>query len=339
MMSRSPVSCRLPLSETRFGQISKPVVSSNGEAAILGVSSCRVVTDLGMGMRIWDWSLMANANASNDSPLIESSTMVPTTIATNHISPFGMNLTQTPSVKLDKNNFLLWKNMIMPIIKGHNLEGFILGTKKCPPEFIATRAVTNEGESVEMSPNLEYSRWTSTDQLLMGWLYSSMTPEIAMRVMGCSNSNKLWSAVNESYGILNRSRVTFLTGELQRTRKGSMSIDQYLTTVKQLVDNLEIAGKTITHEDLVTQVLAGLDEEYTPIVVQINSREIVSWYELTSMLMTFESRLEHLNVVRNGMSTMNISQVSANLAQRTGFNNNRTIKPNNYGKTSNFRGR
>ncbi|KAL2479677.1 Uncharacterized protein Adt_32643 [Abeliophyllum distichum] len=121
-----------------------------------------------------------------------------------------------------------------------------------------------------------------------------------------------------------------------------MSIDQYLTTVKQLADNLEITGKTIAHEDLVTQVLAGLDEEYTPIVVQINSREIVSCYELKSMLMTFESRLEHLNVVRNGMSTMNLSQASANLVQRTGFNgfnNNRTIRPNNYGRTSNFRGR
>ncbi|KAL2484820.1 Uncharacterized protein Adt_29576 [Abeliophyllum distichum] len=150
---------------------------------------------------------MVNVSACNDSPLVESSTMVPIAMATNHISPFDINLTQIPSVKLDKNNFLLWKNMIMPIIKGHNLEGFILGTKKCPPEFIGAQAVTNEGESVETSPNLEYSKWTSTNQLLMGWLYSSMTPEIAM--------------------------------------KESMSIDQYLTTVKQLADNLEITVKLL----------------------------------------------------------------------------------------------
>ncbi|KAL2459904.1 Uncharacterized protein Adt_43324 [Abeliophyllum distichum] len=61
---------------------------------------------------------------------------------------------------------------------------------------------------------------------------------------------------------MNRSRVTFLIGELQKTRKGSMSIDQYLNVVKQLVDNLEVAGKAIPLSDLVTQVLAGLDEEY-----------------------------------------------------------------------------
>lgn len=156
------------------------------------------------------------------------------------------------SVKLDKNNFLLWKNMTLPIIRGHNLKDHILGTKLCPPEFISTQTTGEAGASVEVTQNPQYSPWMSTDQLLMGWLYSSMTPEIAMRVMGSSNSNQLWTAVNESYGIQNKSRITFLTGELQKTRKGTMSIDQYLNTVKLLADNLEVAGKTIPLADLVT---------------------------------------------------------------------------------------
>lgn len=55
--------------------------------------------------------------------------------------------------------------------------------------------------------------------------------------------------------------------KLYKSRKGTMSIDQYLNKVKFLANNLEIDGKTIHHLDLVTQVLVGLDEEYTPIVV------------------------------------------------------------------------
>lgn len=51
-----------------------------------------------------------------------------------------------------------------------------------------------------MVQNLEYIKWNSIDLLLIGCLYSSMTPEIAMRVMGCS-SNALQPAVEESYGI------------------------------------------------------------------------------------------------------------------------------------------
>ncbi|KAL2506579.1 Uncharacterized protein Adt_22200 [Abeliophyllum distichum] len=122
---------------------------------------------------------MANTKAGHNFSPSKSSTTMHASIVANQLSLFGMNLTQTPSVKLDRNNFLLWKNMIMPIIKGHNLEAFILGTKKCPPEFIGSQTITNDGERVEMLPNLEHIKWISTDQLLMGWLYSSMTPEIA----------------------------------------------------------------------------------------------------------------------------------------------------------------
>ncbi|KAL2542972.1 Uncharacterized protein Adt_03950 [Abeliophyllum distichum] len=148
---------------------------------------------------------MANTDSTHNSA---SNSVVSPLLGGNHSSSFGMKLTQTPTVKLNKNNFLLWKNMVMPIICGQNLEGFILGTK-----------------------------------LLMGWLYSSMSPEIAMRVMGSTSSSKLWTAIEKSYGIMNRSRIIFLTSELQRTRKGAMSIDQYLSTIKHLADNLEIAGK------------------------------------------------------------------------------------------------
>lgn len=159
---------------------------------------------------------MANADANDQTAPSLASTVQADII---QASPFGMNLTQTLVVKLDKNNFLLWKNMIMPIIRGHNLEGYLLGIKQCPQEFIATQTTFNGGEAVETTQNLEYNKWISTDQLLMGWLYSSMTPEIAMRVMKCTSSNILWTTVEKSYGILNKSRIVFLTREIQRTRK------------------------------------------------------------------------------------------------------------------------
>lgn len=69
-----------------------------------------------------------------------------------------------------------------------------------------------------------------------------------------------------------------------------------------------------------SQVLAGLDEDYTPIVVQINSRDSISWHELQSTLMTYESRLEHLNAVKNNMVLVNLSQVSANFVHKSNTN-------------------
>ncbi|KAL2493280.1 Chitin-binding type-1 domain-containing protein [Abeliophyllum distichum] len=105
---------------------------------------------------------------SNTPPISNASNMVPPMLGSNQSSPFGVNLTQTPSVKLDKNNFLLWQNMILPIIRGHNLEGHILGTKVCPPEFVGTQIIGEAGTNVEMIPNPQYTQWMSTDQLLIG---------------------------------------------------------------------------------------------------------------------------------------------------------------------------
>lgn len=109
--------------------------------------------------------------------------------------------------------------MILPIIRGHNLEGYISGTNERPQEFTASQVTEESGTSVGIIRNPEYNQSVSTDQLLMGWLYSSMTLDIAMRVMGATNSKELWTAIKESFGIQNKLRITFLTGELHKSRK------------------------------------------------------------------------------------------------------------------------
>ncbi|KAL2497760.1 Uncharacterized protein Adt_23310 [Abeliophyllum distichum] len=136
-----------------------------------------------------------------------------------------------------------------------------------------------------MCPNPEYSRWISMDQLLMGWMYSSMTSEIVMRVIGTINS---------------------------------------LLIIWKLLD------RKVDHADLVTQVLVGLDEEYTSIVVQVNSRDQVSWHELSSTLMTFESRLEYLNQVRSNFGSINLTHGNSQNAISYSGRGNRGRKSSNF---------
>lgn len=54
--------------------------------------------------------------------------------------------------------------------------------------------------------------------------------------------------------------------------------------------------------------------------------------------MTYESRLEHLNFLRNDVAEININQTSANLSQRTGSNYHgfRTYRPGNGGRFTKF---
>lgn len=59
----------------------------------------------------------------------------------------------------------------MLVIRGHKMEGYILRTKTCPQQFIA--------EGIEMKLNATYEEWVATDQLLLGWIYNTLTSEIA----------------------------------------------------------------------------------------------------------------------------------------------------------------
>lgn len=94
----------------------------------------------------------------------------------NKVTPLITTLNQMYSVKLDRNNGLLWLSMVLPIIKGIKLNGIIFGTKQCPEMFI------HEGD--EEGLNSAFEDWTTIDQLLLGWLYNAMTVEVASQIIG-----------------------------------------------------------------------------------------------------------------------------------------------------------
>ena len=44
------------------------------------------------------------------------------------------------SIKLDRTNYLFWKSQILPTLRAHDLESFLLNTKLKPEEYIADSA-------------------------------------------------------------------------------------------------------------------------------------------------------------------------------------------------------
>lgn len=90
-------------------------------------------------------------------------------------TPLLSNLNQACSIKLDRNNYILWQYLVLPIIKGHKLEGYLFGTKACPAMILS--------EGAEKRINPEYEEWTATEQLLLGWLFNTMTVDIASQLL------------------------------------------------------------------------------------------------------------------------------------------------------------
>ena len=77
----------------------------------------------------------------------------------------------TVSVKLDKDNYLLWKSLVLRLIRGCKLDGYILEIKECPKPFVIARDKTKK-------TNHNHEEWIAQDQGLLGWLRNSMAIDI-----------------------------------------------------------------------------------------------------------------------------------------------------------------
>ncbi|GAY59826.1 hypothetical protein CUMW_197430 [Citrus unshiu] len=104
-------------------------------------------------------------------------------------------------VKLDQNNFILWRTQVLASVKGNGLESFINGGLKCPEQFLP---FTSTGEA--SSSNVK------TDQLLLSWMLSSIQQSLLSTVIECTTSKQLWDSLNRKPVELNDFVMHVLTG-------------------------------------------------------------------------------------------------------------------------------
>lgn len=275
------------------------------------------------------------ASLSTPNGALSSSVVVP---------QFGSTLNQSFSLKLDRHNFSLWRTVVSSIVRGHRLEGYLTGTTVKPQEMVSD-LVTDGQSSLGFQVNLAFEQWVVNDQLLMGWLYGSMTESIAMEVMGCTSSAELWGALESLFGAHSKAKMDEYRTKIQTVRKGSMSMADYLRQKRQWADVLALAGDPYPEALLVSNVLSGLNMEYLPIVLLVESKEKTSWQALQDILLSFDSKLDRLSALSGGKVSNNSSSLTANYANKavssggsSGSGNFRGRGGTNRGR-SNFRGR
>lgn len=154
------------------------------------------------------------------------------------------DLPSSVSVKLDRNNYPLWKSLVLPVVRGCKLDGYMLGTKKCPEEFI-----TSSDSSKSNNPAFE--EWQANDQRLLGWMLNSMATEMATQLLHCETSKQLWDEAQSLVGAHTRSQIIYLKSEFHSIRKGEMKMEDYLIKMKNLADKLKLAGNPISNSNLI----------------------------------------------------------------------------------------
>lgn len=69
--------------------------------------------------------------------------------------------------------------------------------------------------------------------------------------------------------------------------------------MKQASESLKLVGNPVSLGDLISYVFAGLDPDYILIVCSIEDKDIKTWQELSSSLVTFEGTLARYNTITN----------------------------------------
>ena len=80
----------------------------------------------------------------------------------------------TITVRLDRNNFLLWKTQVIPNLIGSGRFGYIDGSLPAPPKTITT----GTGADAKIDANPEYIAWQRIDQRILSVMLGSMTEDI-----------------------------------------------------------------------------------------------------------------------------------------------------------------
>ncbi|KAJ8624181.1 hypothetical protein MRB53_032711 [Persea americana] len=170
------------------------------------------------------------------------------------------------------------------------------------------------------------------DQVVLGWLLSSLSETTLVQVVGLSASRDVWLALENQYASCSRARLMQIHRDLQTMLKGNMTMDDYLQRAKQYADSLAASGQPMAESNIQQVILNGLDTAYDAIVTSLTTTLADTPMEdFQAHLLAFESRIQSQNLVDQVTSLANIATKSSQ-GQGRGNSSNRGRNSNNRGR-------
>jgi hypothetical protein len=164
--------------------------------------------------------------------------------------------TQNSLLKLESGNYTSWVTQINPILRTYDLMAIVDGSEPCPPQSITD-------EKGKTSPNPEYTNWNKKDQFLLSIITASLSEKVLSTVYGLNTSQQAWTALATKFASKSKSRIANLKKQLQNMSQGPKSCFDYIQAVKNLADQLGVAGNPIPEEEIISSILNGLNSSFT----------------------------------------------------------------------------
>ena len=180
--------------------------------------------------------------------------------------------------KLDNHNFLVWRKQILTTLRGYKLQHFLSETSVLLSEFLSS------DDETQNHVNPKFQDWGQQDQLIMSWLLASIF-DVFLTCMG--KTLELYFATQV------RAKVTQFKTQLHNTKKGDLSITDYLLKIRNVVDLLTLVGHKSSIKDHIDAIFEGLPQDYETFIIYVNYRlDSYTVEEIEALLLAQESRME-----------------------------------------------
>ena len=197
--------------------------------------------------------------------------------------PVTQNVANFVSLCLSSTNFLLWKTQMLNILESYDLQGFISGETKPPPQFIG------DTES-NPQPNPAFVKWRKSDRLVKGWLTATLSEEVLGIVVGLNTSVEVWNALVHAFAQVSSDRSLALKQRLTFMTRGTDTLTAYLRRFKAVCDDLAAIGKPVPDNKKSWWLLNGLGKEYAMFTTTMLRPPVPPYAEVVTLLESYAER-------------------------------------------------
>lgn len=182
------------------------------------------------------------------------------------------------TIRLESSNYFAWKTQVENALKANNLFDFVENSTVIPVSHVLDAS----GSKI---PNPEFHRWITIDRMLLSCLIATLNPSVLPHIVGSEHTFQFWNKLEEKFSLLSRSHIHDLKRRLYSLNKTG-TMDQYLDSIKEIVQKLAASGHYVDDEDLIFHTLNGLRTGYGSFKQAIRTRtESISFGTFASMLM------------------------------------------------------
>ncbi|XP_020676103.1 uncharacterized protein LOC110095070 [Dendrobium catenatum] len=195
--------------------------------------------------------------------------------------------------QLSPDNYPIWRHQVLKLLRANDFEQFL-----APP--------THSGNASDSDIDPVIKNWKITDQNLQAAVCSTISSAVLPYIIHLDTTHEIWQALESQFQATSRSKVIQLCNEFHHVSMKNLSMTQYLTEIKKLVDQIASAGSSIDSEDIILHILNGLTPAYQLFKTYVRNYPLPLRLEnLYAMLISEEI---HVNVDAARLHTDTIQQ-------------------------------